>query len=186
MGSVDLAVKLLHSALRAAGNLPEADKLATSRLTDHPKDGVFRLYLAQSAAVRKDYATSAQHYRVLLDARPNDPLLLNNLAWVLGQTKDPQAFEYAEKAYKQAPNNPTVMDTLGVLLLEKGDTARGMALLSKASGLAPQSNSIRLNLAKALLKAGQNEAAKKELEVLEKLGDKYPAQAEVAQLMKGL
>ena len=185
VGSVDLAVKL-HAALRASGNLPEADKLATSWLKDHPKDSVFRLYLAQSANGRKDYATSAQHYRVLLEARPNDPLVLNNLAWVLGQTKDPQALEYAEKAYKLAPNSPIVMDTLGVLLVEKGDTARGVELLQKASGLAPKSNSIRLNLAKALLKAGQKDAAKKELEVLEKLGDKYPAQTEVAQLMKGL
>ena len=169
VGSVDLAFKL-HSMLRTSGNHAEADKFATSWLADHPKDDVFRLYLAEYATARKDYATAIQHYRVLLETHPNDPKLLNNLAWVLGQAKDPQALEFAEKAYKLAPNSPNLLDTLGVLLVEKGDTARGLELLQKASGLAPGNASIRLNLAKALLKAGQNDAAKKELEVLEKLG----------------
>ena len=113
-------------------------------------------------------------------------MLLNNLAWTAGQIKDPRAIEYAEKAYKLAPNQPAVLDTLGVLLVEKGDKARGIELLQKASKLAPTSPSIRLNLAKALISTGQKDAAKKELEELAKLGDKFKSQAEVEQLMKGI
>ena len=79
----------------------------------------------------------------------------------------------------------TILDTLGTLLVEKGDTARGIELLQKASKLAPTSPSIRLNLAKALIKAGQKDAAKKELEELAKLGDKFKSQADVEQLMTG-
>jgi predicted Zn-dependent protease len=48
--------------------------------------------------------------------------VLNNLAWVAGQMKDPKAIEYAEKANKLAPNQPALMDTLAVLLMDKGDT----------------------------------------------------------------
>jgi cellulose synthase operon protein C len=184
-GSNDLAIKL-DAVLRASGHVSEADKFATSWLKDHPRDGVFRLYMAESATRRKDYATSLEHYRVLLDARPDNPLLLNNVAWAMGQAGDPQALEYAEKAYALAPTIPTIADTLGMLLVEKGDMARGIELLQKASGAVPENASIRLHLAKALLKAGKNDAAKKELEVLAKLGDKYPGQAEVAQLLKGL
>lgn len=183
--SADLAVKL-DTVLRNSGNQSEADKFASAWVKDHPKDVAFRLYLAQSALAKKDYAKAAAQFGAVAEARPNDGLVLNNYAWTLGQAKDPRALEYAEKANKLSPNNPVVMDTLGVLLVEKGETKRGVELLRKASELAPKSVAIRLNLAKALLKDGEKSAAKKELETLEKLGDKNPSRAEVAQLMKGL
>lgn len=183
--SSELATKL-YGALLAGGNRAEADKHAETWLKEHPKDGTFRLYLAEVANARGDYAASAKHYQVLLEAQPNNPLVLNNLAWAAHQRKDPKALEYAEKANKLAPNNPAIMDTLGVVLADKGDTARGLELLQKAVAAAPQAPAIRLNLAKVQIKAGQKAAARKELDELAKLGDKFPAQAEVSQLIKGL
>jgi predicted Zn-dependent protease len=114
-------------------------------------------------------------------------VLLNNLAWTLGQTKDPQAIGLAEQANKLAPNQPAIMDTLGTLLVEQGkDVERGLLLLAKAVELAPQAADVRLNYARALLKTGKSAPAKQELETLAKLGDKFPAQAEVAAMLKGL
>jgi thioredoxin-like negative regulator of GroEL len=78
------------------------------------------------------------------------------------------------------------MDTLGVLLVQQGETARGLELLRKATALAPQVPHIRLNLAKALINAGQKEAAKKELDELARLGQKFAQHAEVKQLRQGL
>jgi Flp pilus assembly protein TadD len=127
-----------------------------------------------------------QVYRKVLDSQPDNPSILNNLAWASAQLQDPKAIEYAERAHKLAPDNPAIMDTLGVLLIEKGETARSLELLRKATAMAPQSPGIRLNLAKALIKAGQKEAARKELDELSKLGAKYSRQAEVAQLRAGL
>jgi putative PEP-CTERM system TPR-repeat lipoprotein len=184
-GSTELAVKL-HAVLIAGGNSGEADKFADNWIKEHAKDLQFRLYLAEAATARKDYATASKYYRVLVDAQPNNPAILNNLAWTLAQTKDPKAIEYAEKANKLAPDQPALMDTLGMLLVDKGDTARGLELLQKAASLAPQSAAIRLNLAKALIKAGKKEEAKKELDELAKLGEKFPAQAEVAKLLQSL
>jgi cytochrome c-type biogenesis protein CcmH/NrfG len=94
--------------------------------------------------------------------------------------------EYAEKANKLAPDQPGILDTLGTLLVEKGDTARGIELLQKATKLAPADPSIRLSLARALISTGQKDAAKKELEELAKLGDTFKSQADVEQLMKGI
>jgi len=79
-----------------------------------------------------------------------------------------------------------LMDTLGVLLVDKGDKARGLELLKQALSLAPEAGQIRLNYAKSLIKAGQQSEARSELEQLAGLGDKFPAQAEVAELLKGL
>ena len=69
-----------------------------------------------------------------------------------------------------------------MLLVEKGDTARGVELLQKALTIAPNDAGTRLHLAQALIKAGQKDAAKKELDTLAKLGDKFPEHAEVAKL----
>lgn len=186
--ATELAIKL-YATLSVSGNVAEADRFAQTWLKDHPKDARFSLYLAESATARKDFAAAAKLYRPLLEAQPDNAALLNNFAWVAGQLKDPKAIEYAEKANKLAPNQPAVMDTLGVLLVDQGDQgnqARGLALLKEAVALAPQQAMIRLNYAKALIKTGQKTEARSELDELAKLGDKFAAQAEVTALLKGL
>ena len=135
---------------------------------------------------RKDYAGSLAQYRSALAIEPNNALVLNNAAWVAQQVKDPKALEYAEQANKLVPDNPAIMDTLGGILVEKGDTARGLELIKKAVDGAPKAAGIRLNYARALAKAGQKDAAKKELQTLQALGDKFGGQADVTKLMEGL
>lgn len=184
-GATELAARL-HAVLVAGAAPGEADKFADGWLKEHARDLQFRLYLAEAATARKDFATASKHYRILVDAQPNNPAILNNLAWSLAKNKDPKAIEYAEKANALAPDQPALMDTLGVLLVDKGDAARGLDLLRKALGLAPQNAEIRFNLAKSLLKAGKKEDAKKELDELARLGEKFPEQGEVARLLKGL
>ena len=184
-GATELAVKL-HAVLMAGGKTAEAEKFAETWIKDHAADMRFRLYLAESANNRKDYAAASRHYRALVEAQPNNAAMLNNLAWSLEQIKDPSAIEYAEKAYKLAPEQPAVMDTLGVMLVDKGDASRGLELLKGASSKAPQNSMIRFNLAKALVKTGKKDEAKKELDELAKLGDKFPAQAEVGRMLQSL
>jgi putative PEP-CTERM system TPR-repeat lipoprotein len=183
--STDLAERL-HTALQLDGKTGDANAFADSWLKSQPKDNAFRLFLAETANKRKDYGAAAAQYRNLLAAQPNNPAVLNNLAWSLGQMKDPKAVSYAEQANKLAPNQPAILDTLGTLLVEQGNTERGLELLSKALQLSPEAHAVRLNYSKALLKAAKKAEAKQELETLAKLGDKFPAQAEVTDLMKGL
>jgi Flp pilus assembly protein TadD len=56
------------------------------------------------------------------------------------------------------------MDTLGYLLVEQGKLERGLALLRKAAGLAPQAGEIRYHLAVGLHKSGDKAGARKEVE----------------------
>lgn len=184
--ATDIAERL-HATLLLGGKPAEANGFADAWLKEHPRDNKFRLFLAETANKRKDYLAAAAQYRALLAQQPNNPMLLNNLAWSLGEAKDPKAIAHAEKANTLAPNQPAIMDTLGMLLVEQGkDVERGLSLLAKALELAPQAAELRLNYAKALLKAGKPAQAKPQLDTLAKLGDKFPAQAEVATLLKGL
>ena len=104
----------------------------------------------------------------MLEQQPNDPLLLNNLAWALWQQKDPQAVAIAQKANTLAPANPAIADTLGWMLVEQGDTKKGLELLEKASAAAPQQRDIALHLAKAQIKDGRKDAARATLQSLMK------------------
>jgi putative PEP-CTERM system TPR-repeat lipoprotein len=181
----ELAIKL-HTVYLATKNKTEADRTATAWLKDHPKDIAFRLHMGDVALAGKDYTTAAQYFRDTVDIQPNNPLALNNLAWVSGKLKSPKAIEYAEKANQLAPNQPAFMDTLAMLMAAKGDTAGAITLLRKAVEIAPQAATIRFNLAKLLVSAGRKDEARAELDTLAKLGDKFPGQADVTSLQKEL
>ncbi len=185
IASPELAIKL-HGALMASENMAEADKHATAWLKEHPKDVAFRMYLGDLATARKNYAQAVSHYQGALNLQPNNALILNNLAWTLGQTKSPKAIEYAEKANRIAPNQPAFMDTLAMLLAEKGQYEKAVELLNSALKQAPQAANIQLNLAKVLIAAGKKNEARQELEALSKLGDKFGQQTEVTQMLKSL
>ena len=52
------------------------------------------------------------------------------------------------------------------MLVEQGDTARGLPLLQKASSQAPNAMEIRYHLAQALHKSGDKAGARRELDKL--------------------
>jgi len=186
LGRTPALLVRLHAALSNAGNSKEADEVARAWLKVNPNDVAVRSYLAERDLSEKDYKSAAQLYRVILEHAPNNAAVLNNLAWATSQLNDPQAVGYAEQANRLAPNNPAIMDTLGWLLVGKGDTARGLELLQRASGLAPDSQEMRLHLAKALASTGRKDAARKELETLLKAPDPSPSKDEASTLMRSL
>jgi putative PEP-CTERM system TPR-repeat lipoprotein len=183
---IPLLSVLSYQALQIAGKPDQAAALAQRWQKDHPKDVQLRSYLAQQAVLAKDYPVAVQQYRAVLEAEPDNVTVLNNLAWSLNELGDPKALEYAERASILAPNVPTVADTYGWILVQRGDAKRGLDMLREASRLAPQDPEIRLHLAKALLKAGDKAAAKSELEALAVQGDASRARTEAQQMLNGL
>jgi putative PEP-CTERM system TPR-repeat lipoprotein len=159
--------------LEAAGRADELQSTAQKWIRDHPRDVPVRAYLGEVAMRRGDYKAASQQLRNALEFEPENVVVANNLAWVLGEMGDPRALEYAEKAYTLAPGVAGINNTYGWLLVQKGDTARGIELLRRAVELAPNDVNKRLILARALVKAGDKGAAKKELAGLSK--DNIPA-----------
>jgi len=179
-----LAAIGLHNVLLAEDKKAEADALAKKWIADHPKDLAFRNYLGEQALRTGDHKAAAAHYQAIVEQQPDNALALNNLAWTLGKLGDPKALGYAERAFKVAPESGSVLDTLGVLLVAKGDTAKGLEYIAKAVQLAPDRHEIRLNYAKALLKAGRKDDARKELTQLQGVTQEFPGKSEVADLLK--
>ena len=175
-----------HSVVSAAGKPAEADALAEQWVKAHPRDAFVLNYLAERDLRAKRYESAAEGYRSALERVPDNAMLLNNLAWVAHELKRPDALEYAQRAHELAPENPAIMDTLGAILVASGETEQGLELLGRAAELSPQAYEIRLNFAKALLKADRKSAARKELEVLSKLDSRSPIQQEAAKLLSAL
>jgi putative PEP-CTERM system TPR-repeat lipoprotein len=181
----ELAVKL-HAALLTSGNTAEGQQFAASWLRDHPKDALFRFHLADQALHKSDLKEAEALYRSVAELQPNNSMAFNNLAWISAQRKNPRALEYAEKANQLSPSVPTYMDTLAMILLENGDHTKAVDLLKRASALSPQLYPIRMNLVRALAKAGDKAGARKELDSLAQLGDKGPKKEDIDRLRKEL
>ncbi len=183
--SPELALKS-HAALMAGGKTAEADKFSAAWIKDNAKDYAFLFYMGDFSIARKDYATAEKHYSAVVKLQPNNAAAFNNLAWVTGRLNKPGAVELAESAIKLAPTQPAFMDTLAMLLSEKNDYAKAVEWQTKALAAQPDNTLFKMNLARIHIKGNKKELARKPLDELAKLGDKFPAQAEVASLLKGL
>jgi len=125
-----------------------------------------RLNLAVLYRETRRAAESIPHLEYLLRQNPDNPLILNELALAhrrLGNLDD--ALVVAEKAYKRLPA-PAIADTLGVILLERGQTKRALELLGQAAAAAPRVVEYRLNHARALLQARDHARARQELQAV--------------------
>ena len=183
--SPELAVKL-HSAVSASGKTAEADKFAINWVKEHPSDAAFQFYLGDFALARKDYAAAEKNYSAVVRMQPNNAAAYNNLAWITGRLNKPGAIEFAETANKLAPNQPALMDTLAMLLSDQNEYARALELQTKVLSAEPQNPLFKLNLAKIHVKGGKKDLARKELDDLMLLGDKFGGQSEVSTMLKGL
>ena len=185
VNSSELAIKL-YSVLLASGKGAEADKFSATWQKDNPKDAAFFFYLGDGAIARKDYVGAEKNYAAVIKLQANNAVAYNNLAWVTAKLNKDGAIAFAEKANALAPNQPAFMDTLAVLLSDKDDYAKAVELQNKVLALQPQNPFFKLNLAKIHIKGGKKDLAKKELDDLSKLGDKFAGQAEVVNLLKSL
>ncbi len=183
--SLEPSVKV-HMAYVASDNKADADKYAASWVKDHPKDVKFLSYMADMSLSKKDFVGAEKLYLNILQIVPENAVAYNNLAWVAGQLKKGSALGYAEKANTLTPNQPAFMDTLAMLLADKGDYSRAIELQNKAIVLQPENNIFKLSLAKIYIKSGDKKQAQVLLDELLKLGDKFSEYAEVNAVIKTL
>jgi putative PEP-CTERM system TPR-repeat lipoprotein len=177
----ELLIKTAN-ALRVAGKKEDAARRLGQWMAQHPADLRVELYRAETLLADKQYEPAARQLESILQRYPQNLVALNNLALAYQQLQDPRAEEVAQQAYKRADKDPVIMDTLGWILVEKGENERGLAILQQANALAPQARDIRYHMAMGFYKAGNKAAARKELQLLV-AGKMRFAQAEDAQAL---
>ena len=185
-GAANTIVAKLYAAHLGSGRAKEADGLLQRWLKDHPDD-VFVLQFAAGESLRKGEIEHAiEHYRQVLQKDPKNQTALNNLAALYQQVGDGRALQTAELAYKLNPQSPAIADTLGWILLERGDVRRGIEMLQSALARDPNNPQIRYHLAVGWAKSGDKAKAKRELEGLLAREQRFPQRDSARALLKQL
>jgi Flp pilus assembly protein TadD len=152
--------------MKQAGREKDVAPLLADWQKRYPDDALVTMYMAETRLADKQFKPAIALLEDILKRKPGNPAALNNLAWAYQQEKDPRALATAEQALKAAPDSPAVMDTLGFMLVEQGNTTRGVPLLQQAVAKAPEAPELRYHLAVGLHKAGDKAGARKELDTL--------------------
>jgi predicted Zn-dependent protease len=155
-----LPVQRLFTALGASGHAAEAEATLKDWTAKNPSDLQSRLLLTSYYIDAGKHADAIHEAESINAASPDNPIVLNNLAWLYGEQKDPKAIVFAQKAYALAPKSPDVTDTFGWLQVNSGDATKGAELLGKAHALAPGRPDISYRYAVALQKKGDPAKAK--------------------------
>jgi len=105
-------------------------------------------------------------YRKALAKMPDDPIILNNLAFLLadsgGDTN--QALQMVSTAIRKAPNQPQLRDTLAWIQLKRHNTAEALPILQSLTNKYPANNIFRYHYAVALIASGDRALAKQQAE----------------------
>jgi predicted Zn-dependent protease len=113
-----------------------------------------------------DFGAAQATYREMLQRSPENPIALNNLAYLLA--RDPkrldEALDLAERAHQRLPRSPAVADTLGWILYQRGSLERAEILLAEAARALPGSPQVQYHLGLTYAKRGKQGEARAALE----------------------
>lgn len=152
----------------------------------HPGDITARRELGDAQARAGQFAAARATYEGLLKSRPDDAMLLNDLANVVLQVDAAAALPLAERALAAAPKNPVVQDTAGWVLFRNGKHEQALQLLRDARLRRPSIPTIRYHLAAVLAHGGRNEEARQELKAALDLAPQFEGSEEARKLLKSL
>ncbi|MFZ0692567.1 MAG: XrtA/PEP-CTERM system TPR-repeat protein PrsT [Alphaproteobacteria bacterium] len=159
------AVLGLAQAQASSGGVESGIDILRDWLRRNPSDRQVRIGLARllGSAGHNDEAI-AEHEKLLAD-QPNDPLLLNDLAWLYLTVGDKRALPTAQEAHRLAPDLAMVDDTLGWVLVQQGDVEGGLKFLEQATNPpSVASPGMKYRLAVAFDRLGRQPEARKALD----------------------
>jgi putative PEP-CTERM system TPR-repeat lipoprotein len=176
------------------GNLYALKKNFTSALEQYRKAEVLRPgfvpAIYQEAVLYhmmgKKKEAIAEYQRVVRLFPKHIPAL-NNLAYLCAEDRGslPAALQYAVQAYVLAPQDGSVQDTFGYLLLKNGKVEDGLKVLEKAAVNAHDNPTVYYHLALAYDEHKEKGAAVQYLQKALGLGD-FPEQHQAAALLSQL
>jgi Flp pilus assembly protein TadD len=111
---------------------------------------------------------------------------MNNVAYAMLQQGKKESLAMAQQANAAAPGTAAFMDTLALALAADGQFDKAVAVQRSAIEKASGAPGLRVNLARIYIQAGDKTQARKELEAVRALGDKFKGQAEVTRLLDSL
>ncbi len=122
-----------------------------------PQD--WSLYYQQGIAYDRahDWPHAEADFVRALDLAPNQPYVLNYLgyAWAEQGRNLPQARQMIERAVQERPNDGSIVDSLGWVLLQQGDYPAAVQTLERAVELQPEDPTVNGHLGDAYRATGR-------------------------------
>jgi cellulose synthase operon protein C len=147
----DLLAQKLFQAYQGDGRTSDAEAFTYEWETRMPESS---LAIVNRVEFLDDPLDAIRSYENWLSDRDPSYVVLNNLALLyLENTSSQKASEAARQAYEISPNNASVVDTLGWVLVKSGKYEEGLRYLRKSLKLLPDSELVaeHINAAESLI-----------------------------------
>lgn len=132
-------------------------------LDEHPSDVKAREHLANLHGSNGDVEEVIEQYEEIIDLDEVNVIALNNLAWYLLEKKPEKSLDYAQRAFAQASESVSVMDTLALALLANERLVEARRTLNRAMDVAPDNPDLIVHDAQISLAEGDQAAAVRSL-----------------------
>jgi tetratricopeptide (TPR) repeat protein len=180
----DLYTRISESYLRKGDVAQSINSLEKSR-EGQPNNSNITTNLGMLYEMQNKQEVARKYYELSIKTDPNNPLALNNLAYLITQSNGDlnQALTYAQRAKQRLPEHAEINDTLGWIYLKKNLTDEAIDTFKTLVVKVPQSPTYHYHYAMALMQKGDRESAKKEC--VSALADRPTKQqeGEIRQLM---
>ncbi len=136
----------LANSLAVAGKAPEALALYEELQRSNPAEN--RVWIQYAALARQSgrNADAIRAYRSAISRDDTNPLVLNNLAWILAQSGQdlPEALALAQRAQKLMPGSVEIDDTLAATYRKMGLDGNALSVYQRMLQYAPPESRPRI------------------------------------------
>jgi len=154
-------------------------------LAKNPKDVGALMLMGMTYNVEKDYSDARDAYEKLLVMAPNNTLAINNLACIyaehLGQLD--KAYPLASRARDLAPTDPSIADTLGWVLYQRGQFSSALSFLRESAAKLYAMPEVQFHLAMTFYMMGDEENARAVFQRALQLNEDFPEKNECNQCL---
>ncbi len=155
-------------------------------LSANPGDPRVLDLTAQNAIRSGDLNAAIPMYEQVVAAEPNNGSALNNLAYLYYLTGDSRAVDTAREARDALPQDGSVLDTLGWILIEAGEIDEGIRVLEEAVRRSGGAAVVRYHLADAFSRKGDKASARRVLEALLEEHSEFQGRDEAVRMLADL
>jgi tetratricopeptide (TPR) repeat protein len=141
----------LGDVYRLKRDVPRAKEQYRKAQAAAPKSPLPHLFLAMAEEHEGNLTEAIRGYRRVLEMQPDNPLAMNNLAFVLAQSGGSldEALELARRAAERYPEQDNIQDTLGWVYLKKGMNDSALQIFTRLTARNPDSGMFHYHLGAA-------------------------------------
>jgi tetratricopeptide (TPR) repeat protein len=153
------------------GKYDQAIDIYSKLSIERPNDAKYTTRLGILYQMIHDYARAETEFKKSLNAAPEDAIAGNNLAWLYAEQRGniDEALKLAQNAKEKQPDNPSISDTLGWVLVKKHSYESAIQMLRPLVDKDPKNPVYQYHLGVAYSGAGIKAEARKSLETALKL-----------------